>query len=624
MRSMSRSFCRLLAAALLLALASLGALAQAPKQAAQAQTPTAAPPADSKQSSQAPETAFQSQSKLVLVPVSVLDKQEKPVAGLGKGDFQILVDGRPVPIESLDSSSVSGQSSAIVSQPGVFTNLAGSGRSGALILLVDLLNTSLRDRMPLRKQLISFIANDLPEREPVAIYALVNSLQLVEPFSTDNSRLIAAARRFNFKQNVPGKGGAAAVTFSPSVAAIAPPIVPGNPGGLATTSSPGINGADTAGYNVGADAGLEVFQLQTVWTEYNDNAQYRALTTLEAFRQIAGAFAGSAGEKTLVWMTDDASPLNPTLMNQIVMDNARMESYRVPTQYVVSTYHALAASSISVVPLDIQGSQNTGLVSASEQMSNAEFAQTAGEAPDSGQYSSPLGLRQSEGGNAVLAMQGVAAETGGVVLRGSNNIRGQLEKAQKLWGQYYILSFQPPAETKLNEVAYHRIEVKLTNREPHIFYRRGYTTLPESIIASDQVAQRDFGEALHSPMDLTAVPLQGIFQSTMVEQKTARMTYQLSIPIGSLGWLPVGDKRQYDVTVVSAVHDEHGKLVSGTQNKFKPAISAGQIRTFNFIGKFTAPVGETYFGRAIVRDNITGHMGTVTIELPWGEPRNPA
>jgi VWFA-related protein len=559
------------------------------------------------------EPVFRTTSEVVLVPASVLDKHGRPVCGLKREDFELRVDGKPAAIVALDE--ISGQPAASNARPiptapppNTVTNVppVENSRRSWVILLVDLIDTTLPQRMDLRNQLLKFLSKDLRPGQQMAMYALSDSLVLLHPFSSDTQPLIEAASRLIQEKGTPAPPGNAGF-LSAAPGAVAGVIAAG-PGGF-TSLAPSGGRPGT-----GAVGDIESFLLAAQWREEVFTTHTRAANTLLQFRQLANSFAGVAGKKTVLWLTGDASPLNPTLMNMMLLDNQPAEPLRVEWRELAATYEALNGAGISVFPVDIRGIANAGLANPGETPNHPDFMENLAlsQPGASGAYSSTTSRRQGEFANAALAMETAAVETGGQVLKGSNDLGELLGRAQDVWSSYYVVAFTPEPPPRGKSAAYRRIEVKAPGRAAQVLYRRGYISRPESLIASAGELRHDVADASTSPVDFTAVPL--------TLKLAPEDNFLLTIPGGALQRADTQQGSRYDFSIFILLKDSKGKVVSTLGDKidrvFAPAQAAGIAKHgFLYPGKFDAPTAERCYGRIVVRDNLSGHLGTITVQI---------
>ena len=338
------------------------------------------------------EPVFRATTEMVLVPASVLDKQGQPVTGLKLEDFELRVDGKPVRISALNEISgppAAASGAARPLPPGAVTNIAPVEASRSwVVLLVDFINTSVGDRMELRNQLLKFLSKDLRQGQQVAIYALSSSLMLLHPFTADTKPLIEAASCLVYQKGAPPPPANA--SFLGVTPASVVGMISAAPGS-AVALTPSVRGADA-----GIRTDIESFLLWSQWRQYVFATHSRAATTLSQFRQLANSFAGVAGKKSVLWLTGDASPLNPSLMNQMSLSDPSSEPLRVEWRELAATYEALSGAGVSLFPVDIRGITNPGLANPGETPSHAEFMENLAQPqPGAGAaYSSATSRRQ--------------------------------------------------------------------------------------------------------------------------------------------------------------------------------------------------------------------------------------
>lgn len=548
---------------------------------------------------------IRSSSSLVLVPVSAVDKSGHFVSNLTARDFQVHVDGKPVDIKSFDalteaSPQASGGSAAAEPlPPGTFRNISdfSASQPNLVILFIDYLNTRLADRMGLREGMLKYLAKLKPDQE-IAAYGLTERLVLLQPFTRDSSALITVAKELlnqkgQSREPVEGK-----------------PLV--KPGSDPITYTKGH----------GADAGREFLDALNARKEFNLDQLHRAQVTLDAFRELAGSFGGIPGKKTVIWLTGDASPLNPSLLYRILVGDRSAETVPTPWSEMAKTYEALNAAGISIFPLDIRGITNPGLLSAGNELTHDQFDQTirASQPDDLTSYANATDQRQGEAANAGLAMSAVAGETGGTVLAGSNNIEDLLGRAQKLWSSYYVLAFAPERPAENSPPAYHKIKVSVDRGGVQILARRGYVSRPESLISAETEIQRDLVEAATSPVDLSSVALQLNLRESPPGGAIRHHPFSVKVSSALLGTM-MENGAPFDMSIAVLVRDQDGKFGTPFGKRLRgtvpqAALSKVAANGMQYDGEFETPASGRYFGRVVVRDNLTGRIGTITLALP--------
>jgi VWFA-related protein len=200
----------------------------------------------------------------VEVEVVVRDKNG-PVSGLTRDEFTLLDQGKPQPI-AVFNGGVAGQPGVVQARlsaplpPGAVSNRMGRpghSTSGATVLLLDQLNTSIDNQGYSRGQLLKYLES-VSGDEQIAIYLLGRSLSVVQDFTDNPETLREAVRKFDPKTLY-----------------------------VAIWNTENMDATDRE--------------------MYGDNPVYRAIRnriTTEAVAKITQHLSGMPGRKSLVWLSD--------------------------------------------------------------------------------------------------------------------------------------------------------------------------------------------------------------------------------------------------------------------------------------------------------------------------------
>src|ERR1700734_280529 len=147
-------------------------------------------PSDQTQAQPQP-TTIRTKAKLVIVDVTVSDKNGNPIHNLKKEDFTVLEGGKPQAINAFDEHVALSAGDAVKfpplppMPPGVFTNITPAPVNSAVnIILIDTLNTPYDDQSYLRAQLVNYI-DHAPPGTSIAIFALTPRLTMLQGFTSD-------------------------------------------------------------------------------------------------------------------------------------------------------------------------------------------------------------------------------------------------------------------------------------------------------------------------------------------------------------------------------------------------------------------------------------------------------
>ena len=159
------------------------------------------------QDGQQPRPTFRSGIDVVLLDVTVLDKNRQPVRGLRAADFTVLEDGKPQPIVSLEELSAPEPDGSLVAwmrevAPDVRTNAADDRRIVTLVL--DDAIVSFRHAEVVREIGRQVVDQLGPADQMCIIYTAVN--QKSQEFTSDRRALRRAIEKFNDSATPAGSG----------------------------------------------------------------------------------------------------------------------------------------------------------------------------------------------------------------------------------------------------------------------------------------------------------------------------------------------------------------------------------------------------------------------------------
>ncbi|GGG68121.1 VWA domain-containing protein [Edaphobacter dinghuensis] len=178
-------------------------------------------------------------------------------------------------------------------------------------------------------------------------------------------------------------------------------------------------------------------------------ADERIQLSLETLRRLTAAEAGHPGRKIILWI----SPGWPLLSGPRI-DLTSNQQRKIFSE-VVELSTGLRQAHITLYSVDPTGAGESIL-------SNSYFYQ---------EYLKGA-TKPSDVQLANLSLQVLAAQSGGLVLNGNNDIAGLLQRCVADTSAYYELTFDPPPAEHADE--YHHIEVKMADTGLTARSRQGY------------------------------------------------------------------------------------------------------------------------------------------------------
>ena len=419
---------------MLLVLLPTGALAQETSQSA----------ADAGQ----PAYTLRASSNLVILDVVVSGPDGHPIHGLLAKDFAVSEDGKPQQVrnfqeQTLQAAGPEGATAAAPKlSPGLFTNFTPIRRDGpANVLLLDMLNTPLRDQAYARMQIQQYL-DHAPAGTQIAIFGLSNRLTILQGFTSDPGLLKAALSRKNAGKsssllNDPLGGG-------------------GGDGAGESGISDALSDMGTAPDILEAIANAQQFEAETQTFQLQERAQI----TLDALNELARYLANVSGRKNVIWfsgsMPIDILP-NTSINNGFASMGSREAEYR-------ETTGLLTRSQVSLYPVDSRGLMSSTVYSASA--SGKKYAQ---DPTNAGKDESKFDMQRAQESSTMLR---AAQDTGGRAFLNTNGLSGAVASAIEDGSNYYTVTYLPG--NKKWDGRYRKIEVALPGKEYVLSYRRGY------------------------------------------------------------------------------------------------------------------------------------------------------
>ncbi len=369
----------------------------------------------------------------VIVDVVVTNSAGAPVTGLQQRDFKVLEDGKEQELRFFEEHSgatatETGKKPGFPSPfPGFMSNAPAEGSDGSLtVLLLDELNTAAQYRDGMFGAAAAFI-QALPVNSEAAVFVLRSKLEPVQGFTTDSGVLRAAleTQRARAASNVSGGARTAEDDRDDQM----------------TDAVFAASGTEYQG-------GRAMKQQQ---------ANHGTDMTLRAIGLLGRSLAGAPGRKSLFWF---AGSFPVSLFPDGVRDRGRQEE-----QYgdlIRQSVDLLAEAKMAVYPVSVEG------VTASLSSEAAVRSEALHGADVAGAERQQAAEHQAD----VVAMEELAAQTGGQALYGANDFGKQAEQALRTGSHYYTLVYTPPASKP--DAKLRRIDVKTNQSDYRLAYRRGY------------------------------------------------------------------------------------------------------------------------------------------------------
>jgi len=334
--------------------------------------------------------------------------------------------------------------------------------------------------------------------------------------------------------------------------------------------------------------------------EVNGKAEYgpieRLDQSLRALEEIAQSYARIPGRKNLIWVGGGFPTINPT-----TIDGDDAQEVKDALQHVTDilldthvTLYAVDPTSTAVGMTEITDS------------SQAEFLMNAGDAL-AGNFD-PFGANDD--------FDRLGPVTGGRVIRGRNDIGQQIALSVDLGAHYYSIAYTPSSSSEA-AAQYRKIRVVCLRPGLTATTRTGYYSGETQAEKTTATATYDLTTAAE-----TTLPLNGI-RVTVEPDTTPNIppnTYIVHASAANLTWRTREDGSSTASVYIMAVSLNAKNIMLGhTLHGMKASAKSGAnltdpLKTADF-ALIAQPSPKASILRFIIRDNATGHMGSVDLSL---------
>ena len=511
------------------------------------------------------EYTFRVQSDLVLVNVTVRDKNENVVRNLKAEDFTILEDNKPQKVISFDVENIDAVANQDVAQtkplPGAASqpsSAAGPATSAAnaadqfkdrrlIVLFFDL---SAMEPDEIDRAVTSaehYVDTQMAPADMVSIVSLGSSLLVNQDFTSDHELLKKQLQAFGEGS---GQGYEEGTT--------------GTTEGTPDTGQPFT--ADDTEYNI-----------------FNTDRR------LEALRSVAEKLSHLQQKKSLIYFSSG-------------MDRTGIENQ----SELRAATNAAVRSNLAIYTMDLRGLQ--ALVAGGE----AQNASLRGTSVYSGQsminaFNSNFTTQET--------LVTLASDTGGRAFLDSNDFSQVFKGVQQDTSTYYLLGYR--SSNPARDGRYRRIAVKVAVPGLKVDYRRGYYAPADYQHSTKEDKELQLQEELASELPVTDLPLYLSAAYFRMEANKFFIPISLVVPGSQIPFTRSSDRDKATLDVIGVVLDSEHHPVTRIRDTVKLAIDASsevQKKNVQYDTGLSLPPGK-YHLKFVVRENQTGLMGSFETDI---------
>lgn len=583
-----------------------------------------------------PGTTLQVVARRVSVDVVVTDSKGHPVRGLVRSDFQVYEDGTLQSLRSFDAHAIDRKVGPVAPPPkldlppNTYSNLVQAPEDGPVtVLLYDVLNTPAQVMPYAHDAMVKFIKNQ-PPGSRTAIFVLSDRLRMLEGFTDDDTRLLAAinSKAAASQQSTLLLNATTSGSSLPDLSAGQPTSPNADPTPVGPTSL------------IGELNSLETMEQVMQYRE-------RIYATAEAFAEIARYLSSLPGRKNMMWLSGSfPGSVLPSTDLSVSGTSSEFDMTINADREIKIANDLLNAAHVSVYPIDVRGLQTDTFYSAAV---NTKL--TANSPPKLNSFSAQQNAEHS-------TMDTIADNTGGHAFYNTNGLGQAMEEAMDQGSVYYTLTYSP-TNAKFDGGVRH-IKVHLDKDGYQLSYRKTYyaedRSLEAGVPSKARVAAAAEAVPAYDPMtalmkhgapisselffESSVVPIQGAMAATPKEaaqlaQFSAKRSakegdkpmivqhYEVGLfLLGRLLEMPAISNGKYDLKLGFGVaaFDADGLLQNGLEIQYNDPISDAEhnrILSSAYRTKLNIAVPlDARWIRIAVRDANNGHAGTIEVQLP--------
>jgi VWFA-related protein len=524
---------------------------------------------------------FRTQAILVQVPVVVTDKSGNHIHGLTKQDFHVFENGKERKVAAFEEIvTTNKQLNVVALEPGRFTNLALSDQQprSVTVIALDTINTPFLAQYTGRRALIQYLANNLDSGQVVALMVMTShGLKVVQGLTGDREQLVQVLKKAS------GETPALQGSGLDAQANAALGDIPDLPSVQFDIAHPKAAAAAFIAYG---DTLAASFQQPKALEE-----------TLNAFLEIAWSLSGVPGRKSLIWATG-GFPFEISSPAQLPGPGYLAPLYE-------RTMQALDAAQISVYPVDIRGL-----------VENTSAADTSSSAPT---YMNQISTRAQFQQSTIETFNEFADMTGGKAFYNTNDLASSFKHAADDASSYYLASYY--LDTHNNNSGWRQLKVKVDKKDMEVRAREGFF-VTNATMNLDMTRSSDLTYALSSPIDGTGVPVSVKWLGTSGDGAKKKTEFIVHMPPGGVSIEASNGQNHLNFDFAAAAYINNGKTFKAAITTDKtvttsvPDAQMASLRANGIDMRNALELGPgQYTVRVVIRDNVTGKIGSVTAPL---------
>ena len=552
------------------------------------------------QQKQSDDEVVRVKSNLVNIDLIVKDKKGKYVADLKAEDFTVVENGVAQKIEFFDaplSRNETKSPTGAAASDATATTPGGAPRN-YVALVLDSQTTDITNLKQVREGSIKYVRDQITDGDVVALFGVTNGLQMLQPFTQDKNKLIAALENGGVNAAATGfeqKDIAGNISARQAQLASAPSLP------TSAITSPG-GGSEAAKTMIAQTVLAQFIKLRTALSLQQSRPILAALAAIcEGLRSIPG-------KKTLVLFSQGF--VTPSVLDWQVQSTIDIANRANVAIYIIDSAGLRGGGTTSGALVPTTPLAGVSGIVNQEQRIRAQGGETVFD-----------NVRQEGQNREYDILYRMSGDTGGRFLKGNNDIGISLERINEEIHARYTIAYR---STNQNfDGTFRKVKIEVRRPEAQVVSRSGYYAIPpeEIVLLSpdDKKLLSGFAAAQANP----ELPVYVGLSQFRSRDGLYTVPVALELPPSAVKFERKGDKRSMQLEVLGVLK-AGDKTLSRLGGNFDVNLSDTDYQTivnnniFYRQDMVLAP-GE-YTLDVIVRDKQSGKTAAKREEFVVAEP----
>ncbi len=473
-------------------------------------------------------------SNLVNIDVIVKDKKGKIISDLKAEDFTISENGVPQKIEFFDAPLLGSNTIAGSPDP-------SAAPRNYVSLVLDSQTTDVTNVKQVREGAIKYVRESVTDADAVAILAVTTGLQMLQPFTQDKAKLIAAIENYGVNsqsKNFEHKDLAGNIESQRDFLNTAAP-----PGDIMT--------------NAGGAAAARVMVARRVLAQF---IRLRTALSLQQSRPILAALAALAegqriipGKKTLVLFSQGF--VTPEVLDWQVQSTIDIANRANVAIYIIDAAGLRASAPASGAFVPATPLAGVSGIAKQEERIRGVGGETVFD-----------NVRQEGQSREYDILYRISGDTGGRFLKGNNDIGQGLERINQEIQSRYTLAYR--SSNQNFDGTFRKVKIEVRRPDAQLISRSGYYAIPPEEIVLLSPAEKKLLASFASIEGSPALPLSVSLSQFRSRDGLYTVPLAIELPPSAVKFERKGEKQSLQLEVLGVLKATPDRVLSRLGGNF--------------------------------------------------------